>query len=174
MLRNYIIEKYKKFMCLFMALFCVCVLSIKYANGESILINSASISSILFFVIFYILFVKAIEIYIVNKINIELIFGFIFACGISIGKEFLIQNTVVFKNIKLYLNIISLTLLFTSAIILLFYYMPQITNKLYTMRLPNFINNLMEKDNKKTFLYFFIILLLFWLPAFLVLYPEYS
>ena len=104
MLRNYIIEKYKKFMCLFMALFCVCVLSIKYANGESILINSASMSSILFFVIFYILFVKAIEIYIVNKINIELIFGFIFACGISIGKEFLIQNTVVFKNIKLYLN----------------------------------------------------------------------
>lgn len=173
MLRNYIIEKYKKFMCLFMALFCVCVLSIKYANGQSILINSASMSSILFFVIFYILFVKAIEIYIVNKINIELIFGFIFACGISIGKEFLIQNTVVFKNIKLYLNIISLTLLFTSAIILLFYYMPQITNKLYTMRLPNFINNLMEKDNKKTFLYFFIILLLFWLPAFLALYPGY-
>lgn len=173
MIKNFIIRKNKSIICLFIALFCVCVLSIKYANGESILINSASMSSILFFVIFYILFVKAIEIYIVNKINIELIFGFIFACGISIGKEFLIQNTVVFKNIKLYLNIISLTLLFTSAIILLFYYMPQITNKLYTMRLPNFINNLMEKDNKKTFLYFFIILLLFWLPAFLALYPGY-
>lgn len=109
MLRNYIIEKYKKFMCLFMAIFCVCALSIKYDNGESMFINSSSMSSVLFFIIFYMLFSKTIDIYRMNKVTTEFIFGFIFACCISIGKEFLIQNTVVFKNINLYLNIVGLT-----------------------------------------------------------------
>lgn len=41
------------------------------------------------------------------------------------------------------------------------------------MKLPNIVNELMEKENKKVFLYFFIVLLLFWLPAFLALYPGY-
>lgn len=159
-----------------LAIFCTLMIYFNNYMGESILVSSSSMFSMLVFILLMILFYSMLIYKKIREYIISFIFSLILAVSTCVGDKFIINKNVDFNNVRfftkdLYLMIIVLTLIFTAIFVLLLNNLKKINsyfNKILNIKISSKLSTYIKK-------YFIIILALFflfcWIPAYLAVFP---
>ncbi len=156
-----------------MAIFSTAGLSIGYITSSGPLINSASVFSLLWFIIFAVMFWAALISISFRDVVICGVFGGIFAAFTCVGAAFTALGTVPLHELYLYINIIAMTLVIAAILRILFVIAPYVKNWLYKLDKCKILSGRLEKPGKRMFFIFFGLILILWIPAFLALFPGY-
>lgn len=165
-----IIRRFSFIISFILSIFCVWVFSL----SKSISINPNSGMVFLYLVLFTCIFKHVIMNMNKRQVLISCIFGLIFGIIMSIGNHYFINGNQVFLKSKIfYLDIMALTVLFSSLIHLLLEYLPKVKENIEKLKLPKRLENVIKQANRKTFLFTFIVITLLWILPFLAVYPGY-
>ncbi len=156
-----------------MAVFGTWGLSIGYITSSGPLINSASVFSLLWFIIFAVMFWAALISISFRDVVICGVFGGIFAAFTCVGAAFTALGTVPLHEPYLYINIIATAFVMAAILRILFVIGPYVKNWLYKSDKCKILSGRLEKPGKGMFFIFFGLILVLWIPAFLALFPGF-
>lgn len=156
-----------------MALISTAGLSIGYITSQGPLIDSASVFSLLWFIVFAAMFWTALISISFRDLVICGIFGSIFAAFTCVGAAFTALGTVPLNKPYLYVNIMAMTLVMAAILRIIFIMAPYVKNWLYKLDKCKILSGWLEKPGKGIFFIFFVIIIVLWIPAFLALFPGY-
>lgn len=109
-----------------------------------------------------------------RKVIISSVFGLIYGTIMGVGHYYFTHEyKIIIKDINIYFNIITLTLIFSVLIYVILEILSNIKKHLKKLKLPNKLETLISNADKKTFLFIFIIITLLWILPFLAVYPGY-
>lgn len=169
---NEILEKNMNIIYILLSLACTFGLSIGNTLVNRSLI-STPIESIIYFSLFYIIIKKSFRKYNTRSLIISIAFGLIFALSLTFGGTFCKNKCFNLHNLVSYINISTLTLIFSCTINLILNKFDILANYVKSKNINKFYEKYFCGDIKS---YFIIasILIVFWIPAFLALFPGYA
>lgn len=163
------VKKYDYIICFFLAFFSTFSLSLGYFYPSYSFAPNNSFIYFFIFVIVFILSIHSLKTIKTRRILCSFVVSFIFACIIRIGAEFSSLHHLDLKNVFLYLEIIGLSIILTLLFDLFFKNWNLIITYITNLSIPNIFLRLTNSRYYSIVIFFLI--LLFWLPAFLAVYP---
>ncbi len=156
-----------------MAVFCIYGLSRGYITLSGRLINPMSMFSVLWFLLLCFVFWFALRNITFRDLVICGISGTVMSLFTCAGAYLLSLGTISLGDPMLYINILALSLVFAALLRIAFISAPKIKEWLYKFDSSKILSGRLERTDAATYFIFLGIILLFWLVAFIALFPGY-
>lgn len=166
---NQFLTKHKKLISFLLACFCMYYLSFTHIIAYNSLIKSNSFSALIYLAAFTALFYWVMGHANRRQVLCALSAGFIFACCICIGSEFVATQMFNYTYVMIYLGILALTCVLTACITMVIYFFPKIIHFIKYSRMTALTDRLFH--HRHSFRILMVLILILWIPAFLAVFP---